>query len=159
MKQLSRKKKSSTKKPTSKKGKTTSKMSQQMELSSSSESIHIVEKLIDALCANYKVNEDHYGNILVAITEAVNNAIYHGNKSNPDKKIFITFKSHPKAITFTVRDEGKGFDFQHLPDPTDPKNLEKPTGRGVFLMHRLADSVEFSEKGRCVSLEFALSAN
>jgi serine/threonine-protein kinase RsbW len=159
MKQQSPRKKSSKNKSTSKKSNTTSKMSQQLELSSSSESIHIVEKLIDALCANYKVNEDHYGNILVAITEAVNNAIYHGNKSNPAKKIYITFKSNPKAITFIVRDEGKGFDFQHLPDPTDPKNLEKPTGRGVFLMHRLADSVEFSEKGRCVSLEFALSAN
>jgi len=134
-------------------------MSQQLELSSTSESIHIVEKLIDAICATYKVNEDHYGNILVAITEAVNNAIYHGNKSDPEKKIHITFNSDPKAINFTVRDEGKGFDFKSLPDPTDPQNLEKPTGRGVFLMHRLADSVEFSEKGRCVSLEFELSAN
>src|ERR1700722_3117218 len=136
-----------TKKALAQKTKPPKMQNQQLELDSASESIHIVEKLIDALCANYKVNEDHYGNILVAITEAVNNAIYHGNKSNPDKKIHITFKSNPKAITFTVRDEGKGFDFQHLPDPTDPKNLEKPTGRGVFLMHRLADSVEFSEKG------------
>jgi serine/threonine-protein kinase RsbW len=134
-------------------------MSQQLELSSCSESIHIVEKLVDALCATYKVNEDHYGNILVAVTEAVNNAIYHGNNSNPDKKIHIAFNSNPKAITFMVRDEGKGFDFKHLPDPTDPGNIEKPTGRGVFLMHRLADNVEFTEKGRCVSLEFELSAN
>jgi len=142
-----------------KKRKTTSKMSQQMELDSCSESIHVVEKLIDAICSNYKVNEDHYGNILVAITEAVNNAIYHGNKADPDKKIYIAFKSDPKKITFSVCDEGKGFDFNGLPDPTDPKNIEKPTGRGVFLMHRLADSVEFSEEGRCVSLQFQLSAN
>ena len=134
-------------------------MSQQLELSSTSESINIVEKLIDAICTSYKVNEDRYGNILVAITEAVNNAIYHGNKSDPDKKIHIAFKSDAKAITFMVRDEGKGFDFQHLPDPTDPGNIEKPTGRGVFLMHHLADNVEFTEKGRCVSLEFELLAN
>lgn len=156
------KKKSPKKKPTKSskaKRKITPKMSQQMELGSSSESIHIVEKLIDAICANYKVNEDHYGNILVAITEAVNNAIYHGNKANPDKKIHITFSSNPKNIIFSVRDEGKGFDFKNLPDPTDPKNIEKPTGRGVFLMHRLADNVEFSEKGRCVSLQFDLLAN
>lgn len=134
-------------------------MAPQLILESSSESIHIVEKLIDTICASYKVNEDHYGNILVAITEAVNNAIYHGNKSDPQKKIHIAFKSGPKSMTFTVRDEGKGFDFKHLPDPTDPKNIEKPTGRGVFLMNRLADNVAFSEKGRCVSLEFDLLAN
>jgi serine/threonine-protein kinase RsbW len=140
--------------------KTTGKMQkQQLELDSASESIHIVEKLIDAICSNYKVNEDHYGNILVAVTEAVNNAIYHGNKSRPNKKIHVTFASSAKAISFTVRDEGEGFDFKNLPDPTDPKNLEKPTGRGVFLMHRLADDVKFSEKGRCVSLSFAIIAN
>jgi serine/threonine-protein kinase RsbW len=159
MKTQSVKKKSSTKKQPARKSKTTSEMAQQLELCSSPESINIVEKLIETICSNYKVNENHYGNILVAITEAVNNAIYHGNKSDPEKKIHITFKSDPSAITFTVRDEGKGFDFQHLPDPTDPKNLEKPTGRGVFLMHRLADTVEFSEKGCCVSLKFELSAN
>src|SRR5690242_5840604 len=114
------------------KHKATPKMSPQLILDSSSESIHIVEKLIDAICASYRVNEDHYGNILVAITEAVNNAIYHGNKSDPGKKIHIAFNSDPKKMTFSIRDEGKGFDFEHLPDPTDPKNLEKPTGRGVF---------------------------
>jgi serine/threonine-protein kinase RsbW len=148
------------KKTPSKKTNTPTKMQkQQLELDSASESIHIVEKLIDTICSNYKVNEDHYGNILVAITEAVNNAIYHGNKAKPGKKIHVTFASSPQSIMFTVRDEGEGFDFKHLPDPTDPKNLEKPTGRGVFLMHRLADDVKFSEKGRCVSLSFDILAN
>lgn len=159
MKKHSPQSKKQHKKEPERKSKITPDMSQQMELSSNSESIHIVEKLIDAICSNYKVNEDHYGNILVAITEAVNNAIYHGNKANPDKKIHIAFKSNPKNIIFSVRDEGKGFDYENLPDPTDPKNIEKPTGRGVFLMHRLADNVEYSEKGRCVSLQFDLLAN
>src|ERR1700757_2148603 len=147
------------KKATASKNKPKKMQNQQLELDSASESIHIVEKLIDAICANYKVNEDHYGNILVAVTEAVNNAIYHGNKAQTDKKIYVTFSSNNKAISFTVRDEGEGFDFKHLPDPTDPKNIEKPTGRGVFLMHRLADDVKFSEKGRCVSLSFDIVAN
>ncbi|MGP8216827.1 MAG: ATP-binding protein [Bacteroidia bacterium] len=147
-------------KQTSAKKKNQNKMpNQQLELDSASESIHIVEKLIDAICANYRVTEDHYGNILVAVTEAVNNAIYHGNKAHPQKKIHVTFSSSHKAISFTVRDEGDGFDFKNLPDPTDPKNIEKPTGRGVFLMHRLADNVKFSEKGRCVSLSFDIIAN
>lgn len=139
--------------------KTTKMHHHQLELNSASESINIVEKLIDTICANYHVNEDHYGNILVAVTEAVNNAIYHGNKANPLKKIFVTFSSSNEAISITVRDQGDGFDFKHLPDPTDPKNLEKPTGRGVFLMHRLADTIKFSENGRCVHLSFDILAN
>lgn len=142
-----------------KKKRTLKMQKQQLELDSASESIHIVEKLIDAICSNYKVNEDHYGNILVAVTEAVNNAIYHGNKAAPNKKIHVTFSSSPKALSFTIRDEGEGFDYKHLPDPTDPKNLEKPTGRGVFLMHRLADDVKYTESGRCVSLSFDILAN
>lgn len=155
----SSKEKAVTKKTPAKKTNPPKMQNQQLELDSASESIHIVEKLIDTICSNYKVNEDHYGNILVAVTEAVNNAIYHGNKANPGKKIHVTFSSDKKAISFTVRDEGEGFDFKHLPDPTDPENLEKPTGRGVFLMHRLADDVKFSEKGRCVSLSFDILAN
>jgi serine/threonine-protein kinase RsbW len=158
MKKSSKEKVEQKKKP-AKKTNTKKMQNQQLELDSASESIHIVEKLIDAICANYKVNEDHYGNILVAVTEAVNNAIYHGNKANPGKKIRVTFSSDNKAISFTVRDEGEGFDFKHLPDPTDPQNLDKPSGRGVFLMHRLADDVKFSERGRCVSLSFDILAN
>lgn len=160
MKKKNPKVKAVKKKTPAKKTNTPTKMqTQQLELDSASESIHIVEKLIDTICSNYKVNEDHYGNILVAVTEAVNNAIYHGNKAKPGKKIFVTFASSSKSILFKVRDEGEGFDFKHLPDPTDPKNLEKPTGRGVFLMHHLADDVKYSEKGRCVSLSFDILAN
>jgi serine/threonine-protein kinase RsbW len=135
-KQDSTRKISTRKKPAESK-KTTPQMAQQLELGSTSDSINIVEKLIETICTSYKVNENHYGNILVAVTEAVNNAIYHGNKSDPGKKIHIAFRSDPSKITFTVRDEG----------------------RGVFLMHRLADQVEFSENGNCVSLKFDLSAN
>jgi serine/threonine-protein kinase RsbW len=153
------KKAASKKKKPARKPKPSKMQNQQLELESASESIHIVEKLIDTICANYKVNEDHYGNILVAVTEAVNNAIYHGNKAATDKKIHVTFASNNKAISFTVRDEGEGFDFKSLPDPTDPKNLEKPTGRGVFLMQQLADDVKFSQKGRCISLSFDIVAN
>jgi serine/threonine-protein kinase RsbW len=131
----------------------------QLQLPSAAEGIHIMEKLVDTICATYKVNEDNYGNILVAMTEAVNNAIYHGNKANPDKKVNITFESSPKTISFTVSDEGDGFDYTSIPDPTNPENLEKPTGRGIFLMHHLADKVSYSDNGRSVSLSFELSAN
>ena len=130
---------------------------QKLKIASKSENITLVEKLINDVCQNLKISEDHYGNILVALTEAVNNAIQHGNKYNPNKSIDILFDNKKDAITFTVKDQGEGFDYDHLPDPTDPKNIEKPIGRGVFLMRNLADKVEFFDKGRTVCLDFKIN--
>jgi len=127
---------------------------QQLELPSGAEGIHIMEKLIEMICSTYKLGEDYYGNILVAVTEAVNNAIYHGNKANPGKKVHVGFKTNTTSVSFSVRDEGSGFDFNNLPDPTDPVNIEKPSGRGIFLMKHLADDVQFSDGGSCVSISF-----
>jgi serine/threonine-protein kinase RsbW len=92
--------------------------------------------------------------MLVAVTEAVNNAMQHGNKYDPDKKVNIAYEVDSEQIAFTISDEGHGFDYLNLPDPTDPENLEKPTGRGVFLMKHLADQIIFSENGRVVELYF-----
>jgi serine/threonine-protein kinase RsbW len=130
---------------------------QTLKFAASSENMAIVEKLVDEICAEYKVNEDNYGNILVALTEAVNNAIHHGNKGNPEKMVHLTFEANGNSLCFTVRDEGPGFDYDSLPDPTDPENLEKPNGRGVFLMKHLADHIEFKENGSLVSIHFRMN--
>ena len=132
---------------------------QKLRFPSKAENIALVEKLVDEVCSEYKVNEDFYGNILVALTEAVNNAIYHGNKANPQKQVELVFEPDEKELLFVVQDEGPGFNFNNLPDPTDPANLEKENGRGIFLMRHLADSVEFEDCGKKVKLKFRLSAN
>lgn len=127
---------------------------QSLNFDSKSENIVIAEKLIDDVCNKFSVEEDYYGNILIAVTEAVNNAINHGNKQNPDKKVHMEFINRGDRLAFTVQDEGDGFDHEALPDPTDPENLEKISGRGVFLMNQLADEVEFSENGTKVEMKF-----
>lgn len=132
---------------------------QKLELESTIDSLKEVEKLVDQVCVDYKVNEDYYGNILIAVTEAVNNAIIHGNKQNPQKKYYVTFNPKEDQITFTVADQGEGFDFNNLPDPTDPQNIEKPNGRGVFLMKNLADKIEFEDNGRKVHISFKIFNN
>lgn len=132
---------------------------QKISFPSTSGNIVIVEKLINDICSSYQVSEDYYGNILVAVTEAVNNAIQHGNKLNPEKQVDVEIKAEEKSISFSVHDQGEGFDFSTLPDPTNPENIEKPSGRGVFLMRHLADKVEFSDAGRTVHLNFAISPN
>ena len=125
-----------------------------LEIDSRPESINIIEKLIDDLRAEHNIHEDAYGNILVAVTEAVNNAIQHGNKYDPNRKVKIGYELDDDTISFTIRDQGPGFDYYNLPDPTAPENLEKPTGRGVFLMKHLADQIIFSENGSTVELYF-----
>ena len=126
-----------------------------LELSSNYKSIASVEKLIDKVCNTVGVNEESYGNVLIAVTEAVNNAIQHGNKENEDLQINVSVKDNPKSVCFSVKDEGLGFDFNNLPDPTSPDNLLKESGRGIFLMQNLADKVEFIGEGNEVSLFFS----
>ena len=130
---------------------------QKLLIPSKAENIVLVEKLVDDVCDLFDIKEEIYGHILVALTEAVNNALQHGNKANPDKNIEVTFKVKNDTLYFTVKDEGPGFDYNNLPDPTDPKNIEKPTGRGIFLMKHLADKVSFEDKGVKLTLEFKLN--
>lgn len=121
------------------------------------ENIHIAERLIDEVCAEFHVKEDYYGELLIAMTEAVNNAIVHGNKLDPSKQVSVTFDIvNETNMRFIIEDEGPGFDFNNLPDPTAPENIEKPHGRGVFLMRQLADDCSFEDGGRIVILDFAV---
>ena len=113
--------------------------------------------MIEDVCDVFNISEELFGNILISVTEAVNNAIQHGNRSNPDKKIDISFLSNDKKVTFVIKDEGPGFDYNTLPDPTALENIEKDSGRGIFLMHRLADKVDFHEGGKTVELSFNLN--
>jgi len=126
----------------------------EISFESVAENIYIVENLIDEICETLNVNEEYYGNILISLTEAVNNAMVHGNKLDSQKKVLVTVKTDETSIHFTISDEGPGFDYDNLPDPTAPENIEKPNGRGVFLMKNLADGCNFEENGRIVELEF-----
>lgn len=132
---------------------------QKIRIASRAENIILVERMIEDVCDLFNISEDYYGNILVAITEAVNNAIYHGNQANPKKNIDIFFKSFPDHVSFIVKDEGTGFNYSNLPDPTNPENIEKPNGRGVFLMRNLADKVSFEDNGSKVVLDFKMTVN
>lgn len=132
---------------------------QHMQLPSQIESISQIESFIDDVCDQFSIGEDHYGNILIALTEAINNAITHGNKFDAAKKVNVEMESSPNELCFTISDEGEGFDFDNIPDPTLPENITKINGRGVFLMKSLADEVIFDEKGTKTTLKFTISAN
>jgi serine/threonine-protein kinase RsbW len=86
-------------------------------------------------------------NLFVALDEAFVNAIKHGSRNDPTKLVRITAELSPREAIFTVEDEGDGFDVREIPDPCDPANLFKSTGRGVLLIYNIMDEVEYSERG------------
>lgn len=129
----------------------------QIQIPSLPENIRIVESFIDNVKEKYSLNDDIYGNIMIAVTESVNNAILHGNKSDNKKNVSLKLALENSQIKFIVKDEGPGFDFQNLVDPTLPENLDKPGGRGIFLMKNLSDEVSFKDEGSTAELSFYLS--
>lgn len=122
------------------------------------ENIRMIESFIDNAKDRFHLDEDLYGNIMIAVTEAVNNAIKHGNSSNSQKNVFLSLSLNDNLLKFIVKDEGTGFNYEELPDPTSPENLEKPGGRGIFLMKHLSDEVEFRENGKTVELSFYMNS-
>lgn len=128
-----------------------------IQIPSLTDNLRIVESFIDNVKEKFQLDDDIYGNIMISVTESVNNAIHHGNKLDKSKNVSVTLNLNENQIKFTVKDQGKGFDFHNLPDPTAPDNIEKLGGRGIFLMRNLADEVHFEDDGRIVELVFYLS--
>ena len=127
-----------------------------LQLPSKEESITQLELLIENLSDAYNVSEDTFANMMTCLNEALINAIKHGNKMDPAKKVIINAEVDGKRIIWTVTDEGPGFDYVHLADPTAPENLESLTGRGVFIMKHLADQCIFNTSGNEVELHFKI---
>lgn len=125
-----------------------------MIIKSDIKNISLVENLIDDLVEKHEVDSDLYGKVLLAVVEGVNNAILHGNKSNKEKDVIIDYDLNPEKIQFNILDQGQGFNYKNLPDPTLPENLERVSGRGIFLMRHLADEIQFNELGNEVRLTF-----
>lgn len=125
-----------------------------LKIPSLTENIRIIESFIDNAKDKYNIDDDIYGNIMIAVTESVNNAIRHGNGLQNSKNVIISLNLEQDIITFAIQDQGPGFDYQNLPDPTAPENIDKPGGRGIFLMKHLADEVKFKDEGRLVELRF-----
>jgi serine/threonine-protein kinase RsbW len=129
-------------------------MYRKLKIESIISNLRVVENAIDELSAELGIKEDCYGKIMVSVMEAVNNGIIHGNKSDSGKFVEVIFSFEKNKLEISVEDEGPGFKPKEVPDPTSPENIENLTGRGVFLMSKLADSIDFNEKGNRVTMSF-----
>lgn len=125
-----------------------------LKFKSTLENISKVEEYTLQLQKTLHLPEELYSDILISLTEAVNNAIIHGNTCNHTKYVIIDHIITRDCIKFIVEDEGCGFRPDKIPDPTIDQNLNKLGGRGVMIMRHLAQSVTYSKKGTCVEMQF-----
>lgn len=127
-----------------------------LQLPSKMESLNALETLIEELADKYNIADDTFANMMTCLNEVFINAIVHGNKLDKDKIVIVNAEVDNKRVIWTVTDEGPGFDYNHLPDPTAPENLENLTGRGVFIIKQLADQCIFNAAGNEVELHFKI---
>jgi serine/threonine-protein kinase RsbW len=132
-------------------------MEKAISIQSKLDNICHIEKLVDEISEQCNLSSEIYGKILIATIEAVNNSIVHGNKFDINKTVDVSVQISNSAIHIYVKDQGPGFDYEDVPDPTKPENLENVSGRGVFLMRNLADNIIFEKKGSHIELVFNIT--
>ena len=113
---------------------------------------------VENICDEHNIYNNYFGNIVTAVSEAFINAVEHGNKSSSDKSINVSFEVKSDGFSFCITDEGDGFNFENISDPTDINNEDSVSGRGLYLMKSLSDNIEFQDGGRTVCLKFLISS-
>ena len=113
-------------------------------LGSRFENIELAERTLLDLVAQVQCNHDEQYWIVTALREAIANAVRHGNREQPDRKVRVDYTIEGRTVTIRVEDEGEGFDPTQVQDPTREENLLRPNGRGIFYMQQFMRRVEFS---------------
>lgn len=113
-------------------------------LESTPKAIRRLETFLQHALHGIRIDDTRYHDLLVSTTEAVNNAIIHGNRRDPRKNVYITCEIQSDRLTLKIRDEGAGFNPDSIPDPLHPENLTKASGRGLLVIRTLMDNLEFN---------------
>jgi len=114
-----------------------------LTLVSNPRNIGKIERFLKTIGKSVHLDEIQFHKLMVSLTEAVNNAIVHGNRSVNEKKVHVKCELLPGWLLFLVQDEGKGFKPEKVGNPLSKENLLRESGRGIFLMRTLMDKVEF----------------
>jgi len=131
-------------------------MKRDISFNSTIENIGIAEKLVDEIAEKYSISPDVYGNIMLSVVEAVSNAISHGNKNDANKLVQLSSDFKNDMLEFCISDQGEGFNYGELPDPTSPQHIEEPYGRGIFLISMLSDELSYYDNGSKVIIKFKI---
>lgn len=129
----------------------------ELKLASELENLHLVERFVEEISDEYYLNDNYYGNILIAVTEAFKNAVIHGNRNTSSKSVNIVAESVPEGIRITVRDQGEGFSHGDFTDPEKLLGQEELKGKGLLLILTLSDGIEFKDGGKGIEMLFSIS--
>lgn len=124
----------------------------EFELPSAISLMHIVLDYLMKRVEKQGVVKSEQSNLFVALDEAFVNAIKHGNKYDPTKLVHIAAEVSRHEAKFTIEDEGEGFDVDSIPDPLDPENLFKTSGRGVLFIYNIMDEVQYNDRGNRLTM-------
>jgi len=127
-------------------------------LDSKFDEIDRLESFVKKLQDWTKFSDDDFNRIMLTLNEAVNNAIIHGNKENPEKQVFINsqYDENNSILRISIEDEGEGFDPNAIPDPLKEENLLNEGGRGVYLIEQYADKIKFTNEGTKLTITYQL---
>lgn len=131
-------------------------MERALVISSKLKNINMVRDMLQEVYREYCLNMNSFNRVFLGISEAVNNAIVHGNESNPDKKVCIKINLLGSQFTIEVVDEGEGYSYHVLSDPTSTENLRNEHGRGVYIIRQLARELMIEDEGRKVIIQFTI---
>jgi len=115
-----------------------------LEIESDPNNLIVVEEFVNYFSIELNLSEDKIPGLLLSVTEATTNAIIHANKSDKEKKVKIYVNKEDSKLIIKIKDEGKGFNPADVPDPTEPENLLKDSGRGLYLMKVYMDDLKYN---------------
>jgi len=116
-----------------------------------------VEKFLEQYFKNYTITWDRLQKLMVCVSEGISNAIIHGNGNDIKKVVRIEVDCNGKEAIILIEDEGKGFNKERIPNPTQSENIKKEKGRGIFIIRSYASEVTYKKKGRLLRIKFDLS--
>jgi serine/threonine-protein kinase RsbW len=134
----------------------------EVSIGSALEYLDLIQTITDCITSMMGFEEDSAHWIGMSVRESVTNAIQHGNKLDQSKRVDIHFQVDTDQLAIAVRDQGSGFQVENLPNPLDPENLLKPSGRGIFYIRSFMDKVEFrtpSQGGTEILMVKKISSN
>lgn len=104
--------------------------------------VEAAEDLVRRVCASLNFDEEEQHKIGMAVHESMINAIWHGNKNDPAKRVWLQFRVYEDRLEIRIRDQGTGFDPSNVPHPLEPENLLRISGRGIFLIRSFMDDFQ-----------------
>ncbi|MDZ7715950.1 MAG: ATP-binding protein [Balneolaceae bacterium] len=131
--------------------------SKELILKSEFDEVQKLEGYINELQEWLDFNDNEYSRIMLTLSEAATNAIIHGNKEDPSKKVYINSSADSGTLKISVKDEGAGFNPDEIKNPLKKENLLNEGGRGVYLIEEYADKLSFNKKGNELQMTFKLN--